>query len=53
MPEEIEKAIREMPRDAEVIELPKTVSKRARSRRDNCNENPGSGPTFDRLTYLS
>ena len=36
MPEEMEKAIREMPRDAEVIDLLKNFPVRARFRRDNC-----------------
>ena len=36
MPDEMEKVIREMPRDAEVIELLKKFPKRARFLRDNC-----------------
>lgn len=36
VPEEMEKAVREMPRDAEVIELLKKVSAEARFVRDNC-----------------
>jgi hypothetical protein len=36
MPEEMEKAIREMPRDAEVIDLLKKLSGEGRFLRDNC-----------------
>ena len=36
MPEEMAKATRELPRDAEVIELLKKLPPRARFRRDNC-----------------
>jgi len=45
MPEEMQKAIREMPRDAEVIELLKNFPTRARFPRDNRKENPDSGLT--------
>ncbi len=38
MPEELEKAIREMPRDAEVIDLLKNFLTRARFPRDNCKD---------------
>ncbi len=47
MPEEMQKAIREMPRDAEVIELLKNFPTRARFPRDNRKENPDSGLTLD------
>ena len=36
MPEEMEKAIKEMPRDAEVTDLLKNFPPRARLLRDNC-----------------
>jgi hypothetical protein len=36
MPEEMEKAIKEMPRDAEVIDLLKNFLTRARFPRDSC-----------------
>jgi hypothetical protein len=47
MPEEMEKAIREMPRDAEVTDLLKKLSAEARFPRDNCKENPDSGLPLD------
>ena len=43
MPEELEKAIREMPRTPRWIDLIKKFPARARFPLDNCKENPDSG----------
>jgi hypothetical protein len=45
--EEMEKTIREMPCDAEVLVLLKKVPTRSRFPRGNYKQNPDSGPTFN------